>query len=174
MSIYDEMQQVANQNSGEPTASSDPYSELNKVAQSSPSDLTGATLKQKDPNSQKYNGYCQGFVDDVIGTPQQSRQPSASSAWNNYSQTGQAVQGTQGIQPGDLIYFNDPNDPNGHVGIYSGGDKFISATEVDPKHPVQNQSIGAWQDKTGQTILGYVKNPSSLPAIGGNQNATLQ
>jgi hypothetical protein len=121
-----------------------------------PSDLTNAN------NIQGQSGWCQKFVDDAIGTPPQDRVGSADEAWQKYQATGQAVQGTQGIQPGDLLYFS-----NNHVGIYSGKDKFISATEQDPQHPVKNQSIQAWNDITGDVPLGYVKNPKSLPNIGG-------
>ena len=121
-----------------------------------PSDLINANIIQGK------SGWCQKFVDDAIGTPPQNRLPSADAAWQNYQATGQATQGTQGIQPGDLLYFS-----NNHVGIYSGGDKFISATEQDPKQPVKNQSIGAWHDITGDVPLGYVRNPSNLPQIGG-------
>lgn len=133
-----------------------------------PSDVNNANITASKPDVSKYNGYCQQFVDDVIGTPPQNRAPSASAAWNNYSQTGQGIQGTKGMQPGDIIYFNDPNDPNGHVGIFSGGDKFISATQENPNKPVQNHTIKGWTDLTGDSILGYVKNPSNLPAIGGS------
>ncbi len=132
-----------------------------------PPDISLASQVGEQPSSSKYNGYCQQFVDDVLQTPPGNRQPSASASWQNYSQQGVAKPGIKGIQPGDLIYFNDSNDPNGHVGLYSGGGKFISATQVDPNKPVQNQSIAAWQDLTGQQILGYVKNPENLPNIGG-------
>lgn len=151
----------SNINPAEPTDSTGYFPKLD------PTDVTNANIVGEKPESAKYNGYCQQFVDDVIGTPPQSRAPSASAAWSNYLQQGQGVQGVNGIQPGDLVYFQDPNDPDGHVGIYSGGDKFISATQVDPKKPVQNQSFKAWNDLTGDQILGYVKNPQSLPAIGG-------
>jgi hypothetical protein len=120
------------------------------------SSVATATNMANDPTSSKYNGFCQQFVDDIIGTPAQNRQPSASSAWSNYAQTGKAVQGTQGIKPGDIIYFNDPNDPNGHVGFYTGGDSFISATQQDPQHPVKTQSLKGWQDLTGDSVLGFV------------------
>lgn len=134
-----------------------------------PSDVSEATNLGEQSTSSKYNGYCQQFVDDVLQTPAQNRMPTADAAWNNYSQQGLAHSGTDGIQSGDLIYFQDPNDPAGHVGLYSGNGKFISATQVDPQNPVQNQSIAAWQDLTGQKVLGYVKNPENLPQIGGSQ-----
>ena len=136
---------------------------------SQPTDVTDAVSTGQDLNAPNYSGLCQGFVDDVLKTPPDVRasHTSASAAWDNYQQTGQAVQGTQGIQPGDILYFQDPNNAAGHVGFYSGGDKFVSATEQDPKQVVKNQSVSAWNDLTGDTVLGYVKNPSNLPQIGG-------
>jgi hypothetical protein len=130
-----------------------------------PTDLTNATKSATAPDVSKYNGYCQQFVDDAIGTPDQNRQPSADAAWQNYQSTGQAVQGLQGIQPGDIVYFN-----NNHVGIFAGKDKFISATEEDSSKPVQTHTFQAWSDLTGDAPLGYVKNPQSLPNIQGGQN----
>ena len=133
----------------------DPYSAFIS-SHANPSDVTQATNEASDPNSTQYSGMCQQFVDDIIGTPPENRAPSASQAWQNYQTNGQAVQGTSGIKPGDLIYFQDPKNSDGHVGFYTGGDNFVSATQQDPNHPVQTQSISAWQDLTGDSILGYV------------------
>ena len=145
-----------------PSPLADQISQIDQSYSGVPQDLANASTIPAQ------SGWCQKFVDDAIGTPQQNRQPSADAAWANYQATGQAVQGTQGIQPGDLLYFS-----NNHVGIYSGGDKFVSATEEDQKSPVKNQSIKAWYDLTGDVPLGYVKNPSNLPQIGG-ANGTIQ
>jgi hypothetical protein len=127
------------------------------VDASTPQDLVNANTTDAQ------SGWCQKFVDDAIGTPDQNRQPSADDAWNNYQSTGQATQGLQGIQPGDIVYFD-----NNHVGIFAGKDKFISATEEDPTKPVQTHTFQAWNDITGDIPLGYVKNPQSLPPIGGS------
>ncbi len=159
MSAYDQLNQIAN-----PSENSDPYSALDQISQT-PADVSEATALGNQPSSSKYNRMCQQFVDDVLQTPPQNRQASASDAWNNYVQQGLAHSGTEGMQQGDLLYFQDPNDPSGHVGLVSSNGKFISATEVNPQKPVQNQSIAAWQDLTGQKILGFVKNPENLPSI---------
>lgn len=156
MNAYDEFLNDKNLGaSTQPSQGSDPYSTFINQDIPNTSDITNAN------SIPAQSGWCQKFVDDAIGTPQQDRLPSADAAWQNYQATGQAVQGTKGIQPGDILYFS-----NNHVGIYSGGDKFVSATEQDPQNPVKTQSIKAWNDITGDVPLGYVKNPSNLPSIG--------
>ena len=168
--MNDTFKQGVEQATGTSSSFSDGVSQITgNYADNSPSDISEATNLGEQPTASKYNGYCQQFVDDVLQTPPQNRQATASDAWNNYAQQGLAHSGTEGMQPGDLIYFEDPNDPAGHVGLYSGNDKFISATQVDPQKPVQNQSIAGWQDLTGDKVLGYVKNPENLPSIGGQQ-----
>lgn len=148
-------------------AGSDPFVDPTLQSAPVPQDVNQAAQLGKDPRSVKYNGMCLQFVDDVLNTPPQNRAPSASASWNNYLNQGQAVQGTAGLQAGDIIYFDDPNDPDGHVGFYSGKGNFISATEENPEKPVQNHSLKGWMDLTGQKLLGYVKNPENLPQIGG-------
>ncbi|MCK9371058.1 C40 family peptidase [Candidatus Dojkabacteria bacterium] len=95
-----------------------------------------------------YVGYCQQFVKEMGGT---TRGASAIQAWNNAQNK---VQGTQGIQPGDLVYFS-PNSTNqgfGHTGVYEGDNKYISATNSG----VLRNDLNAWQTATGQKLLGYV------------------
>lgn len=158
--ILTQFQKANNITDSQPANSSveDPILSNFQQSASTPQDLLNADTTQAQ------SGWCQKFVDDAIGTPDQNRQPSADAAWQNYQSTGQAVQGTQGIQPGDIVYFS-----NNHVGIFSGKDKFISATEENPSKPVQTHTFQAWNDITGDTPLGYVKNPQSLPQIGGLQ-----
>lgn len=97
-----------------------------------------------------YIGYCQAFVADTAGG--QNHGASAIEAWNN--QQDKATQGLNGISPGDEIYFNadDSNGGNGHTGIYSGNNHFISATN----NGIEEQDLADWQKSTGQQLLGYI------------------
>lgn len=97
-----------------------------------------------------YHGWCQAFVEQVTRSPQKFS--SASDAWNNYAQNGQAKSGLDGVKPGDPIYFQDPSNPAGHTGIYTGNGKFISATD----NGVMEQPLSKWQSETGQQILGFI------------------
>lgn len=105
-------------------------------------------LAQKMLGKKEYIGYCQRFVRQMGGTTQGA---SAIQAWNNAQNK---VQGTQGIQAGDLVYFspNATNEGFGHTGIYSGDNRYISATNSG----VLENDINNWQTATGQKLLGYV------------------
>lgn len=105
-------------------------------------------LAQKMLGKKEYIGYCQQFVRELGGT---TRGASAIQAWNS---APNKVVGTQGIQPGDLVYFS-PNSTNqgfGHTGVYEGNNKYISATNSG----VLRNDLNAWQTATGQKLLGYV------------------
>lgn len=95
-----------------------------------------------------YVGYCQAFVRQMGGTTQGA---SAIQAWNNAQNK---VQGTQGMQPGDLVYFspNQSNQGYGHTGIYSGDNRYVSATNSG----ILENDLNNWQTATGQKLLGYV------------------
>lgn len=94
-----------------------------------------------------YNGWCQKFVSDVAGTP---RAPTAIAAWQ---QAKNKVQGFDGMQPGDLVYFDTTNTPGGagHTAIYSGNGKMISGGWGE-------RDINEWSQSMGQRPLGYVPN----------------
>lgn len=80
--------------------------------------------------------------------------PSASAAWSAYSGKGEAKSdpSLKGAKPGDLVYLQDPNQSDGHVGVYNGNGQFTSATY----NGIQKNDLGAWQKSTNQKILGYV------------------
>ena len=119
-----------------------------------PSDVASA---EENLGSQVDNGECQAFAEqNVYGKT--GIFPTASSAADYYSQNGELKSDFQNMKPGDLIYFKDPNQPNGHVGIYKGNDSMISATY----NGVQEDDIKNWLQSTSQSPLGYVR-------IGGNQ-----
>ena len=116
--------------------------------------------------NKNYTGYCQAFVRQVTGGVTQGA--SAIEAWNN---APTRISGTNGLQPGDLVYFS-PNASNkgfGHTGIYAGNDQFISATDKG----IRSAGIGEWLKATGQKLLGYV--PGSERALGlGDSNGSQQ
>jgi hypothetical protein len=116
-----------------------------------PADVTKAV---NDTGDQSYNGWCQAFVEQVTGVKPQGDSSSAVNAWNSFAKNGQAVPSTQGMKAGDLVYFspNASNNNDGHVGIYQGNGKFVSATD----NGVNVQDMTDWQKKTGQQVLGYI------------------
>lgn len=120
-------------------------------ALASPGDITRASAQT---GSQDENGECQKFVEQMV-YGHAGIFPSAIDAWDAYAKDGQARMGTQGVKPGDLLYFapDKSNQDAGHTGIFMGGDKFISATD----NGVMPYSLTDWQKQTGQQLLGYVK-----------------
>lgn len=101
--------------------------------------------------TQDYNNFCEAFVEQAT-QGHTGVYPSAIQAW--LGQQKQAVQGTQGIQPGDTVYFgaDKSNGGYGHTGIYIGNGQFISATY----NGVKTADLSKWQQSTGQKLLGYV------------------
>lgn len=114
--------------------------------------------------TQDYRNYCEAFVEQVT-QGKTGLYPSAIQAWVNQQQN--AIHGTQGIQPGDTIYFsaNKSNGGYGHTGVYVGNGQFISATY----NGVKTEDLGKWQASTGQQLLGYV--PSGAQGRGIVQSA---
>jgi len=79
--------------------------------------------------------------------------PTAIAGAQHFAQTGQLNPDITKAPKGALIYFYDPNQPDGHVGIASGdGRTFTSATY----NGVQTNPLQAWQQSTGQRALGFV------------------
>lgn len=110
-----------------------------------PQDLA---LAKKELGKQEYIGYCETFVEKATGSGNQGA--TASDAWNN--QQDKAIQGLEGVRPGDKIYFSDPNNPAGHVGLADQGGNFVSATD----NGIQENNINDWMKTTGQQALGYI------------------
>jgi hypothetical protein len=116
--------------------------------ETTPQDVTQASSQV---GSQADNGECQRFVEKVT-TGKTGIFPSATDAANYYQQSGK-MKSLQDAKPGDLIYFDDPNQPDGHVGILTDtkGD-FVSATY----NGVQTNNLTDWINQTGQSIRGVV------------------
>ena len=110
----------------------------------------GLAMAKKQLGKQEYIGYCESFVENVTGSGWKGS--SASDAWNNQLTQGKAVSGLNGVTPGSEIYFEDPHNSDGHVGIYAGDNQFISATD----NGIKQTDINQWQKSTGQKVLGYV------------------
>lgn len=98
-----------------------------------------------------FNNYCEAFVEQAT-QGHTGVYPSAIQAW--IAQQQSARLGTQGIQPGDTIYFgaDKSNGGYGHTGIYIGNGQFISATY----NGVKTADLSKWQASTGQKLLGYI------------------
>jgi len=113
-------------------------------------------LAQQLLGKKDYIGYCEQFVENMAGITQ--KQPTAIAAWNNAQNR---VQGSQGLQPGDLVYFsaNDTNNKMGHTGIYAGNNQFISATN----NGIHQDDLNNWQTATGQKLLGYIPQGDRQP-----------
>lgn len=111
-------------------------------------DPMSLALAKQQLGKDEYVGYCESFVESVAGSGWKGK--SAIDAWNN--QQDKAVPGLNGVQPGDSVYFYDPNQPYGHTGIYSGDNQFISATGSG----IQQSDINKWAASNQQQVLGYV------------------
>ena len=123
-------------------------------------DTTSAITAGADPETlafakahlgkKEYQGYCQKFTRLSQGI-NESQGGTAIEAWNNIQNK---KPGLSGINPGDPLYFsaNASNEGMGHTGIYSGNNKFISATD----NGIKEYSIPEWQQMTNQSIMGYV------------------
>lgn len=118
-----------------------------------PSDVQSA---QQDVGQNDLNGHCEQWVEKQAGLPNMGT--TAYNAFNNFADKGMARQDWQNMSAGDLIYFSDPKNKAGHVGIVSGVNpqtgnmSFISATD----NGVKSSDISEWQKETGQTPLGYI------------------
>lgn len=113
-------------------------------------DPLALALAKKQLGEKQYIGYCESFVEGVTGSGW--RGASATDAWNRQASAGKTVDGLNGVQPGDAVYFSDPNQPYGHTGVYAGNNQFISATD----NGIQQNDINNWVGATGQKVLGYV------------------
>jgi hypothetical protein len=99
-----------------------------------------------------YAGLCLKWVDDQQGNS--NRQPTAYADYQAHAQQGDVSASLKDIPIGARTYFS-PNDSNGglgHVGIYAGNGKFISATD----NGIKTFAIKDWEAATGQSFLGWV------------------
>lgn len=109
-----------------------------------------------------YNGLCEKYAEEqVFG--HSGIHPTAADAWNSYVNNGSAYEGTEGIQPGSLIYFNPDNSNGGygHVGVYKGNGQFESATYDG----VKTLNLDDWEKGTGQKVLGWVAPTSDSSSV---------
>src|SRR6185312_7990417 len=95
-----------------------------------PQDVQTADSQQ---GRQDLNGWCESAVEQWAGLPKMGT--TAKDAWNNFVSQKKAYSGLQGIQPGDLVYYDAApgNHNEGHVGLFENYDSqgnpiMISAT----------------------------------------------
>lgn len=119
------------------------------------------------------NTYCETFTEQMTGSGWQGA--SAIDAWNRQAAQNKTSTDLSNLQPGDALYFSPTaTNPYGHTGIYAGNGQFVSATA----NGIQQYDIGNWLKATGQSLLGFVKEPGAngpsgimggQKAEGGNQ-----
>jgi len=110
------------------------------------------TQAQNLIGSQDYNQLCERFA-EAVTKGKTGVYPSATDAWLDYSKQGKAKQGIDGLKKGDLIYWYNPADSDGHVSVYIGGDTMIGATDTEG---IKQTNINNWAKDTGEQILGHV------------------
>lgn len=101
---------------------------------------------------QNDNGFCQRFVEKQL-TGHAGIYTSATVAYKDQLQKGNINSDFSKMQPGDALYFEDPSQPDGHVGIVDGPDSMVSATS----NGVQPSKISDWLKATGQRPLGFIR-----------------
>jgi len=67
------------------------------------------------------------------------------------------------IRPGDLVFFNTTGQPFSHVGIYIGGEQFVSALNARVGVAVQSLRIPYWADR-----LDGVRRPFAPELLAAN------
>lgn len=126
------------------------YKQANQVGIGSTTSLFGP--KPAGISDAQWRGMCEAWAEQMI-YGHHGMYGSATSAEQHYAQNGQLNTNMSQAKPGDLVYFSDPNQPNGHVGIYNGGNNFRSATY----NGIQDNDLMKWQQATGQKLLGFVR-----------------
>lgn len=102
-------------------------------------------------------GLCEQAVEQWSGLPKMGT--TAGNAWDNWVSKGKAYSGLQGVQPGDLLYFqpNGSNQGSGHAALFAGYDNqgnplMVSATD----NGVEKDNVTTWSSKIAP-LLGYVR-----------------
>lgn len=123
----------------------------NPYGKTEPSNIKSAKQLMDNP-PEDYTGKCQRFVEQAT-YGKTGLNYSANTAWQNAQDK---VESLKGIKKGDLIYFapDSSNGFDGHVGIYEGNDKFISARDDG----IKEDTIHNWNKTTGQVAVGYIPN----------------
>jgi cell wall-associated NlpC family hydrolase len=96
---------------------------------------------------------CSGFVQYVLTTLGEKNVPRTSEAqWAWVTKVSKAD-----LQPGDLVFAQFPGDnaSPGHVGIYVGGGRVLSAE--DPAQGTNYDTLSDW----GSAIVGYGRPPTA-------------
>jgi hypothetical protein len=105
---------------------------------------------------------CSGFVQYVLTKLGESNVPRTSEQqWAWVTKVSKSD-----LQPGDLVFAQFPGDnaSPGHVGIYVGGGRVLSAE--DPKSGTAYDTLSDW----GSAIVGYGRPPSTTDSGAGLSN----
>lgn len=109
------------------------------------------TAAQSDIGDQNYNNLCQKFVEqETLGHT--GVYGSAIKAYEDQAGKGNVSSDYGSLQPGDILFFEDKNQPDGHTALYAGNGKMVSAESADG---VQQRNLSDWIRSTGQTPLGF-------------------
>lgn len=106
---------------------------------------------------QSFINQCERYG-ELMTTGKVGQFASAADAVQHYAKTGALQQGFDNAKPGKtLVYFSDPNQPFGHVGVFqgfspSGAPLMRSATGMG----IRDSDINQWQQATNQKMLGTV------------------
>lgn len=106
---------------------------------------------------QSFINQCERYG-ELMTTGKVGQFASAADAAQHYAKTGALQQGFGNAKPGKtLVYFSDPNQPFGHVGVFqgfspSGAPLMRSATGMG----IRDSDINQWQQATNQKMLGTV------------------
>jgi len=86
---------------------------------------------------------CSGFVAYVFKQSAGITLPHNS---NQISRHGRMLRSSQ-LRKGDLVFFNTSSQPNSHLGIYLGNNRFIHAPKSGGKVRIENMNISYWKNR---------------------------
>lgn len=95
-------------------------------------------------------GLCEAWVEQATGAPRKF-----ASAIDDWNKTTDKIQGLNGVQAGNKVYFapDKSNQGYGHVGLLDEKGNLLSSTNSG----VQSIPLDQWIASTGQKVLGYSK-----------------
>jgi len=86
---------------------------------------------------------CSGFVQYVFDRSADISLPHNS---NQISKNGRFVKSSQ-LRKGDLVFYNTGRQPNSHLGIYMGNNRFIHAPKSGGKVRIEAMNIAYWKKR---------------------------
>ena len=86
---------------------------------------------------------CSGFVQFVFNRSAGISLPHNS---NQISRHGRSVKSSQ-LRKGDLVFYYTGRQPNSHLGIYLGNNRFIHAPSSGGKVRIEDMNISYWKKR---------------------------